>query len=78
MNSDQMNYYYFGERHLVLNILPNDTINPVPSEHSLFLVIVQEYNTTYGNTVLRIGHHTTACYGFREAIAHDSIHAWDL
>lgn len=78
LNSDQMNFYYFGERHLVLNILPNDTIDPVPSEHSLFQVIVEEYKTEEGSMVSSIGHHTIAYYGHREAVAHDSIHIWDL
>lgn len=73
LNSDQMNYYYFGERHLVLNILPNSAAHPITSDHSLFRVIVEDaWNDT------AIGHHTTAYYGIPILISQDSVHLWDL
>jgi len=71
--TDQMNFYYFGERHLVQNILPNSDINPVPSDHRLFLVIVEE-----GATDTTIGHHTMAFYGLKNVIVQDSVHKINL
>ena len=71
--TDQMNYYYFGERHLVLNILPDRGSHPVTPDHSLFHIKVEECNTE-----TEIGHHTKAYYGIRLMIAQDSIQHNDL
>lgn len=69
LNSDQMNYYYFGERHLVLNILPNSGTLPVPTDHCLFRVVVND-----GKNDTSIGHFTTAFYGIPLLASQDSIH----
>ena len=68
LNSDQMNYYYFGERHLVLNILPNSGDLPVSSDHCLFRVVVND-----GENDTAIGHFTTAFYGIPLLESQDSI-----
>ncbi len=68
LDSDQMNYYYFGERHLVLNVFPNDASNPVPGGLSLFKIIVEDNST---NTTIE--HHTKAYYGYRECVSQGSI-----
>ena len=73
LNSDQMNYYYFGERHLVLNILPNSDDLPVPSDHCLFRVVVHD-----GENDTAIGHFTTAFYGIPLLEFQDSIHKVDI
>ena len=73
LNSDQMNYYYFGERHLVLNILPNSDNLPVPSDHCLFRVVVND-----GENDTAIGHFTTAFYGIPLLAFQDSIHKVDI
>lgn len=79
LNSDQMNYYYFGERHLILNILPINGDNPIPTGHTMFQVIVQDYKTEdRNNNILTIEHHTSALYGYCEGVSQDSIHPWDL
>ena len=72
--SNQMNYYYFGERHLVKNILRNDTDYPVPPDYVLFQIIVNDKTDTINNSVIRIGHHTIAYYGFELMEYQDSIH----
>ena len=72
LNSDQMNYHYFGERHLVKNILPNDATLPVPSDHKLFHIIVEDQKRIE-SSVLLIGHHTTAFYGLQFMVSQDSI-----
>lgn len=69
LNSDQMNYYYFGERHLVLNILPNRGTLPVPSDHCLFRVVVGD-----GKDNTSIGHYTTAFYGIPLLVSQESLH----
>ena len=71
LNSDQMNYYYFGERYLVLNILPNDAVDPIPSGHHLFLVSVIDGCVSAMNEA--IGHYTEACYGNRTIVSQGSI-----
>lgn len=79
LNSDQLNYYYFGERSLVLDTLPNDANDPLPARHALFQVIVEDFMTNRDNidTISIIGHHVTAYYGYCEAIQ-DSTHIWNL
>lgn len=73
LSSDQMNYHFFGEKHLVQNIFPNDAQNPVPSGHTLFFVVVDDFSS---NTTIE--HRTTAYYGYCEASVHDSISSGDL
>lgn len=72
LNSDQMNYHYFGERHLVKDILPNDAMHPVPSDHKLFHIIVEDQKRIDSSGLI-IGHHTTALYGLQFMVSQDSI-----
>lgn len=65
MNSDMMNFHYFGERHLVKDVLPNYGENPVPSSHRLCNVYIREGND---RTTNKIFHHTQATYGRRETL----------
>ena len=80
LNPDQMNYYYFGERTLVTDILRNNANDPVPTGHSLFHIIVGDFETLdpVTGSVLTIEHHVTAYYGYREGVAQDSIYHNDL
>lgn len=71
--SNQMNYYYFGERHLVKNILRNDADYPVPSNHILFQIVVDDETDTI-DSIIRIGHRTIAYYGYELVASQDSIH----
>ena len=68
LNSDQMNFHYFGERYLVLNYFRNNVDDPIPSTHSLFQVYIGDY---HNDNV--IGHHTQARYGHREVLAQEVI-----
>ena len=71
MNTDQMNFHYLGEKHLVINILPHQE-DPIPSTHSLFKVVVQDYEIQgVGNTIIR--HCTDAYYGHRDIVGHGSV-----
>ena len=65
MNSDMMNFYYFGERHLVKDVLPNYEGTFVPSSHRLCNVLISEGNERATN---KIYHHTQATYGQRDII----------
>lgn len=56
-------------RHLVLNILPNSGTLPVPTDHCLFRVVVND-----GKNDTSIGHFTTAFYGIPLLASQDSIH----
>ena len=78
LSPDQLNFHFFGEKHLVLNIFPNDTNDPVPAGHSLFQVVVDDYKTYENNVVSSIEHHTNAYYGYRIGLTQDSIDHHDL
>ena len=67
LSSDQMNFHYFGEWHLVRDILPNVGTNPVPITHVLFQVNIQDFKE-FGDDEI-IGHHTDAFYGIRVLMA---------
>lgn len=71
LNTSQMNFQYYGEHYLVLNILPNydgGGQSPVPSEYKLFNVTIEDYKTQ-----TTIGHHTKAYYGQRETIYYNIV-----
>lgn len=71
LSISQMNFQYYGERHLVLNILPDYVDGnqlQVPSDFKLFNVFVDDYHT-----LTNIGHHTKAYYGQRETIYYNII-----
>ena len=70
-----MNFQYYGERHLVLNVLRDydDGIQgPVPSDFKLFNVTIEDYHASY-NQSLTIGHHTKAYYGQRETVYYNIV-----
>lgn len=67
LDADRMNYHYFAEKYLVLEELPN---TDVPSNHVLFKVVVDDYKIY---APYAIGHLTTACYGHRNIIGHQTI-----
>ena len=72
LDSERMNFHYFAERYLVLTVFPTNTESPVvPSGHSLFQVIIEDYSGF--NSHRFIGHHTTALYGHRELISHGIV-----
>jgi hypothetical protein len=70
MDSDRMNFHYYGERHLVLNILRNSD-TPIPITHSLYKIIIGDNEIIWGNNNKAIGHYTTAYYGFRDVIGNN-------
>lgn len=71
LSPDQMNFHYFGERHLVKYILPLVASSPIPTGHVLFQVVIQEYSCD--DLIEVIGHHTQAFYGERVLVAHEDI-----
>lgn len=74
LNTSQMNFQYYGERHLVLSVLRDyegEGQNPVPSDFKLFNVTIEDYFTS--DNQLTIGHHTKAYYGQRETIYYNIV-----
>ena len=65
LDPDLMNFHYYGECQLV-QVEFRTGNNPIPSTHSLFQVLVWDYEA---DTV--IGHHTKAWYGVRGVIGHE-------
>lgn len=75
LNTSQMNFQYYGERHLVLSVLRDydDGIQgPVPSNFKFFNVTIEDYHSS-SDQDLTIGHHTKAYYGQRETIYYNII-----
>lgn len=73
LNTNQMNFQYFGERHLVLNVLrdyDDGTQGSVPSDFKLFNVTIEDYHDEQS---LTIGHHTKSYYGQRETVYYNII-----
>ena len=73
LSTSQMNFQYYGERHLVLNVLRDydDGIQgPVPSDFKLFNVTIEDYHDEQS---LTIGHHTKSYYGQRETVYYNII-----
>ena len=68
MNTELMNFHYFGERHLVNSVLPDYGDIMVPLSHRLFNVtIIDELSQTF------IRHHTQAMYGHRDVVGESII-----
>lgn len=63
LNSDQLNFHYYGELYLIHNY-----INPSGQFERLrpFRALVESANETNEKSYTRIYHHTTAWYGIRE------------
>lgn len=61
LTSDQMNFHYFGEKHLITDILPyeNGGIHP---GNELFFIQIDDFCK---RNDIAIGHHTTAHFGFQ-------------
>lgn len=79
LNTDQLNFYYFGERHLVLNILPTYNGMSLPYGHRLFNVQIEDYRKTNQNyQTTAIGHHTKAYYGQRWVVVKESVERGNL
>lgn len=67
LSSNQMNFHYYGEWHLVNDILPLVAPSPIPMDHVLFHVDIHDYS--YDDIIEIIGHHTQAFYGERIWVA---------
>ena len=80
LNTSQMNFQYYGERHLILNILPDyedESQGPIPSDFKLYIVTIDDYQYS-SDQGLTIGHHTKAYFGQRETIYYNIIVKSDL
>jgi len=78
MNPNQLNYYYFGERHLILNVLPNEGDDPIPSTHSVYQILIKDETVKEGLVDVKIGHKTIAHYGHIEIVGHGTVIKEDL
>lgn len=75
LSADQLNFQYYGERHLILNVLPNYVEGgqvQVPSNYSFFRLYIDDYYY-YPDQSKTIGHHTEAYYGQRNTVYHNLV-----
>lgn len=68
LDTDQMNFHYFGERYLATDYLRTHGNPLVPSTHYLVNVAISDNKTTS-----KIWHHTQATYGHREGVSKNEI-----
>lgn len=73
LSPDQLNYYYFGERHLILNVLPNEGDDPIPSTHSVYHILIEDETVMSANDIEKIGHYTEVQYGRIDIVSQHSI-----
>lgn len=79
LDSDRMNFHYFGERHLILVVFPNSPEYPiVPLGHSLVQVVIEDYILWVDPQQKVIGHHTKALYGRRELVGQGIVDRGEL
>ncbi|MCQ2301649.1 MAG: hypothetical protein MJZ94_03355 [Bacteroidales bacterium] len=73
LNSEQLNFHYWGERYHIFNYLANEN-GVIPSTHVFFNVEIIAYSTVRGNNVYdEIWHKTTASYGVQLLVGQGSI-----
>lgn len=75
MNSDMMNFHYFGEKQLIMYYLRDYGIESVPSSHHLCNVTIQDNNNKTSN---KIWHHTQATYGHRDVVGEHVVERGNL
>lgn len=75
LNSDMLNFHYWGERELVLNRLPNqeDQVGVVPSTHSFFEIHIEPMHIRQVDGYQKIYHTTIAKYGEKIIVGTNSI-----
>lgn len=80
LDSDQLNFHFWGERHLVLNELPNqvDNVGLVPPTHSFFEINIEPMCVRQGDGYQKIYHVTTAKYGEKILVGTYSINRAEL
>lgn len=80
LDSDQLNFHFWGERHLVLNKLPNqvDNVGVVPPTHSFFEIHIKPLYVRQGNAYQAIKHTTVAKYGEKILVGTYSINRAEL
>lgn len=78
LDTDQLNFYYFGERHLVLDILPSYNEMSLPYGHCLFNVVIEDYKQEEFSITTAIGHHTIAYYGQKWVVSQGSFERENL
>ena len=70
LDADLLNFHYYGETHLILDILPNENPPVVPLDKNLFKIVVEDCNSTAPE---RIWHHTYTYYGERFVVWHGTV-----
>ena len=70
LDADLLNFHYYGETHLILDILPNELPNAVPADKNLFKIVVEDRSST---NPARIWHHTYTYYGNRAVVWHGTV-----
>ena len=65
-----MNFHYYGETHLILDIIPNE-YPTVPLDKNLFKVVIEDESNC--DTTVKIWHHTYTYYGNRAVVWHGTV-----
>ena len=73
LNTDMMNFHYFGECYLVQNHLRYYVNEPIPTYYYLFQISIMDLSYTNNNNLYVIKHHTKAWYGNREVVQDNVI-----
>lgn len=69
LQSDCLNFHFFGEWHLIKNVLPN--INGIANNFDVSNVSIEDYHDSKNYTA--IGHHTTVKYAQRYSIYNQDV-----
>lgn len=76
LNRDQLNFHFFGERHIVLHELR--TVWSIPTSHVLSYIEIKDGRQTDGREYRKIWHETSAKYGVRHLMLLKDINKIDL
>ena len=71
LDADLLNFHYYGETHLILDILPNEIPPVVPADKYLFMVVIED--NKLNEPLIKIWHHTKTYYGNRAIVWNGSV-----
>lgn len=71
LDADLLNFHYFGETHLILDIIPNENPPVVSADKFLFKVVIEDHQ--FDGSLRKIWHHTRTYYGDRAVVWNGSV-----
>ena len=78
LDSDLLNFHYFGEIELAKNRLRADNEDLIPTNYKFFRIEISPEKKRSGNEVQWIRHTTTASYGLQLLVGHGAINRSEL